>query len=80
MAITKKPSKIQKSVDQFIENGANEATQQKTDHQKEQIKHASLRLPIPLYEAINRDRAKRPGAGSLHQWIISACWEKLERK
>ena len=80
MAITKKPSKTQKSVDQFIKSGANEATRQKTERKKEQIKHASLRLPMSLYEAINQDRAKRPGAGSLHQWIISACWEKLERE
>lgn len=70
-------------VDEFINAGGSttkaEIERVEQDPDKVEPKPVKLRLPADLLEKIDAAVAKRRPKPSRHQWILEACYQKLER-
>jgi metal-responsive CopG/Arc/MetJ family transcriptional regulator len=49
-------------------------------HPNQSLDRINLRLPAELFQAIDANRARRPGAVSRNTWITEAIQEKLLRE
>jgi len=89
MSIRPKPKPVTPpttpDVDEFINKGgstteaAADVVKADQDQGKEEFKPVKLRLPEELLERIDAAVAKRRPKPSRHQWILEACYQKLER-
>ena len=78
-SLSRKPSKAQVGVDNFINKGLDTPAVKKESSDNE-ISRLQLRLPKAKVQQIDETLEKKRVKVSRHHWILEAIEEKLERE